>query len=77
MRYKITGETYPIKDTLKSCGCTWDPNQKLWITPYLSEGEPLLAKLKTLCRFSDVQFIPEKLSKQCEKIQEILNRGKK
>ena len=77
MHYRISGEdTYSIKDTLKSCGCTWVPGEKEWRTPYLEDDELLFAKIKEICRFSSVKMIPEKLDPECQKIQEILNRIK-
>lgn len=31
-RYYISGNTYPIKSTLKAAGCKWDPDRKSWWT---------------------------------------------
>ncbi|PTY04546.1 hypothetical protein DB347_17685 [Opitutaceae bacterium EW11] len=28
--YPITGNTYPIRDQLKACGCRWDATKKYW-----------------------------------------------
>ena len=75
MRYFITGDTFSIKEDLKSCACTWDPKNKAWVTPFLEKDEPLYAKIKTICRYSEVKIVPEKLSAECEKIQNILNRS--
>jgi hypothetical protein len=29
----ITGNTYPVKEQLKSLGAKWDSNQKAWLVP--------------------------------------------
>lgn len=29
----ITGNTYPVKDQLKSLGARWNPDQKAWMIP--------------------------------------------
>ena len=31
-----TGNTYPIRDAIKSLGGKWDANRKAWIVPALS-----------------------------------------
>lgn len=31
-RHYIVGNTYPIKDQLRSAGCNWDPDRKQWWT---------------------------------------------
>lgn len=32
-RFIAKGDTYPIKETLKSLGMRWDPNDRVWATP--------------------------------------------
>lgn len=34
-----TGNTYPIRDAIKSLGGKWDPERKAWIVPSLSMRE--------------------------------------
>lgn len=75
MHYYITGDTYDIKEDLKSCGCIWEPEKKRWRSPYIYDGDPLLPKLKRICQVSRVKMIPEKISPECQKIQDILNKG--
>ncbi len=29
----ITGNTYPVKDSLKALGCRWDGQHKVWMAP--------------------------------------------
>lgn len=77
MHYFISGETYSIKEDLKSCGCIWVPKKKKWKTPSLEEDEPLFKKIKSMCRYSGVKMVPEEMNKECKKIQEILGRKEK
>lgn len=30
---KVTGNTYPVKDQLKSLGGKWNPDEKVWMVP--------------------------------------------
>jgi hypothetical protein len=75
MNYIISGDTFSIKEDLKSCGCHWDPKKKAWITPFLEKDGPLYAKINTICRYSDVKIVLEQMSAECKKIQDILNRS--
>jgi hypothetical protein len=31
--YKVTGNTFPVKDQLKALGCVWGPMEKCWYAP--------------------------------------------
>jgi hypothetical protein len=42
-----TGNTYPIREAIKSLGGKWDANRKAWIVPALSMRER--ASVYTLC----------------------------
>lgn len=33
MKYKVTGNTYAIKDQLKNAGAAWVPDGKYWLVP--------------------------------------------
>jgi hypothetical protein len=74
MFYYILGNTYAIKEDLKSCGCFWVPEKKQWKTPYLEKDELLYKKLVDICKYSDCRMVPAKLTKECAEIQKILNK---
>ena len=73
---KITGNTYDIKDGLKVCGCKWLEKERAWQTPFLKEGDPLLRKIKEICKHSHVNISHHNISEECQTIQNILNKKK-
>lgn len=44
-RHYLRGNTYPIKDRLRSAGCKWDPDAKCWYTGKRELALQLLAEL--------------------------------
>lgn len=76
MKYLITGNSFPIKDELKSFGCIWKPEKKAWETILLTKDEIAYKRLKSLCDTFDLDMNPVKLDPECEKIQRILNNEK-
>src|SRR5690606_32068869 len=45
-RHYLVGNTFPIKDSIRSAGCKWDGVRKAWWTGKLETAEQLLASLK-------------------------------
>ena len=74
MKYFITGNSYQIKEDLKAFGCYWDNNKKRWETPTLIKDELVYKRIKSLCEAVGADINPEKLTKECETIQSILNK---
>jgi len=73
MKYYITGNSFSIKDELKSFACTWNKERKAWHTIDLEKDELTYKRLKSLCNTFDLDMNPEKLSPECEEIQKILS----
>lgn len=44
-RHYITGNTYPVRDRIRSLGAHWDAERKAWWTGKRDEAEQLVAKL--------------------------------
>lgn len=44
-RFELTGNTYPVKETLKEVGFKWDGDDKLWYTYDRGKWEAILADL--------------------------------
>lgn len=42
-RFYFSGNTYPIKDSLRAAGCKWDPDRKQWWTGKAETAERLAA----------------------------------
>lgn len=74
MKYRITGNTYKIKDNLKAYGCTWEPDNKAWITPELLKNEQRFKALKSLTTVHNADMNPVSLSPECQTIQDIITR---
>lgn len=74
MEYYIRGDTYPIKEDLKAWGCHWVPDLKAWETPYLEKEEIAYKRLKGLTESCNAFMDPVILNKECQKIQDILNK---
>jgi len=73
MAYFIYGDTYQIKEDLKSFGCMWDKPNKRWKTPRLSKEDLSYKRLKSIVEAVDGYIVPEHLDDECKKIQGILN----
>lgn len=43
-RFYIVGNTYPIKDEIKSAGCKWDAERRAWWTGKVDVAEQLASK---------------------------------
>ena len=71
--YYVYGNTYNIREDLKAWGCIWDAKRKEWKTPPMSKDEPMYRQLSSLALAVGGGLTPEKLSKECQKIQDILN----
>lgn len=74
MKYYIKGNTYQIKEDLKSFGCTWDAKLKRWNTPYLEKNELSFKRINSLVDVCNAEMIPVKLSRECKRIQDILDK---
>jgi hypothetical protein len=44
----VFGDTYPVKDALKSLGFKWDPAERVWYAPATSDISTIKAKLEVL-----------------------------
>jgi len=77
MKYLISGNTYQIKEDLKAHGCIWNPEKKLWETPWLEKDELSFKRLQSLTLACDASMIPFKLDGKEKIIQEILAKGRK
>ena len=74
MKYLIKGNTYQIKEDLKSHACRWSPEKKCWVTPDLKKDKLSYKKIDSLAQAVDADLIPVELSKQEDEIQRILNK---
>ena len=74
-KYKIKGNTYSIKEDLKSWGCIWDANEKCWVTPPMDKESIEYKRIDSISMAVDADLIPEKLSEECKKIQSILSNA--
>lgn len=45
-RFYLRGNTYPVKDQLRSAGCKWDPDAKCWYTGKREVAEQLVSQLQ-------------------------------
>ena len=70
MDFWIKGDTFEIKDDLKSLGCRWDPKKRLWKIHNTNKEDSIFITIKQL----GCELIPIKLSPECQKIQTILNK---
>jgi len=74
--YKITGNTYEIKEDLKARNCKWNTIEKCWVTPSLTTDEISYKQLTSITNAVGAYMIPVKLSGDCKKIQDILQGDK-
>jgi hypothetical protein len=45
-RYYLRGDTYPVKDQLRSAGCKWDPDAKAWYTGKREVAEQIVGQFQ-------------------------------
>ena len=46
-RHYLIGNTYPIKDTIRSAGCKWDPEAKAWYSGKRDTVEGLVGRVQS------------------------------
>ena len=74
MEYLIIGDTYQIKEDLKTWGCFWRPNEKAWATPWIEFKDTIEYKrLNGLAMAVGARMVPIELNDECQNIQDILN----
>lgn len=71
MDYWVKGQTYELKEELKEWGCIWDGGRRMWkLCGIKSKEDPAYKEIVLL----GCKLIPMKLSDDCQKIQDILNK---
>lgn len=74
--FNVIGNCYDVKEDLKAMKCKWNPDKKLWKTPRLEAGHPLLHRIESVVAAAgcSLQLCNEYLSDEARKIQGILNK---
>jgi len=75
MHYRLIGKTYACKEDLKSLACRWEASEKCWVTPWMTKDELAYKRIKSLSEAFEFDMVPSKLHSECQKIQEIINKG--
>jgi len=71
--YRVYGNTYAIKEELKTYNCKWDGSRACWVTPIIEKNTEKFKRIQSIIDAVDGIMVPVELSEEAKKIQGILH----